>query len=70
MVVETQSVQFESLSLDSGVELRNVDCAYETYGALNAAKIQRHPGRCTPSPATRTRPASATKPASRAGGTT
>ncbi len=38
MVVETQLVQFESLSLDSGGELRKVACAYETYGRLNGDK--------------------------------
>ena len=38
MVVETQLAQFPSLSLDCGVTLAPVDCAYETYGVLNMAK--------------------------------
>jgi homoserine O-acetyltransferase len=38
MVVDTQLVRFDSLSLDSGVTLRDLDVAYETYGHLNAAK--------------------------------
>ncbi|MBY0374814.1 MAG: homoserine O-acetyltransferase [Bryobacteraceae bacterium] len=38
MTVETQSVRFESISLDSGATLTPVDCAYQTYGALNAAR--------------------------------
>ena len=38
MVVETQYVQFPSLALDCGVTLAPVDCAYETYGVLNANK--------------------------------
>src|SRR3982751_6291263 len=37
MVVETQSVQFESITLDCGRTLAPVDVAYETYGELNAA---------------------------------
>lgn len=38
MVVETQIVTFPSLALDCGVTLSPVDCAYETYGELNAAR--------------------------------
>ncbi len=38
MVVETQIVTFPSLALDCGVTLSAVDCAYETYGELNAAR--------------------------------
>ncbi|HBY60045.1 MAG TPA: homoserine O-acetyltransferase [Solibacterales bacterium] len=38
MIVDTQSVRFDSLLLDCGVTLAPVDCAYETYGALNAAR--------------------------------
>lgn len=38
MVVETQIVTFPSLSLDCGVTLSPVDCAYETYGELDAAR--------------------------------
>src|SRR3954466_2341719 len=34
--VETQVTSFASLALDCGVTLKNVDVAYETYGALNA----------------------------------
>ena len=38
MIVDTQSVRLDSLSLDCGVTLAPVDVAYETYGELNAAK--------------------------------
>jgi homoserine O-acetyltransferase len=38
MIVETQFVRFDSLSLDCGATLSPVDVAYETYGALNAAR--------------------------------
>ncbi|MDE3196621.1 MAG: homoserine O-acetyltransferase [Acidobacteriota bacterium] len=38
MVVETKSVAFDSIALDSGATLSPVEIAYETYGALNAAK--------------------------------
>jgi len=38
MIVETQTVRFESLSLDCGATLSPIDVAYETYGKLNAAK--------------------------------
>jgi homoserine O-acetyltransferase len=36
--VETQCVRFPSLELDCGVTLVNVDCAFETYGSLNASR--------------------------------
>ena len=36
--VETQHALFESLALDCGVTLRQVEVAYETYGKLNAAR--------------------------------
>ncbi|MBV8817958.1 MAG: homoserine O-acetyltransferase, partial [Acidobacteriaceae bacterium] len=38
MVVETQFVRFDSLTLDSGATIAPVDVAYETYGELNAAR--------------------------------
>jgi len=38
MIVAASSAEFESLSLDNGALLSPVEIAYETYGALNAAK--------------------------------
>src|SRR5437763_290979 len=38
MIVETNSVRFDSVLLDSGQILSQVDVAYETYGELNAAR--------------------------------
>ncbi len=38
MSVKTQFARFESLPLDCGASLGPVEVAYETYGALNAAK--------------------------------
>jgi len=38
MITETQFVQFDSISLDSGAILAPVDVAYETYGELNENK--------------------------------
>src|SRR3979409_781553 len=38
MIVETQFARFPSIALDNGVTLTPVEVAYETYGALNAAK--------------------------------
>ena len=36
MITEAATVTFDSLELDCGVTLAPVDCAYETYGTLNA----------------------------------
>lgn len=36
--VETQSRSFESLPLDCGITLRNVEVAFETYGELNSER--------------------------------
>src|SRR3978361_55282 len=38
MVTEVSSCTFESLDLDCGVTLAPVECAYETYGTLNAQR--------------------------------
>src|SRR5882724_5235179 len=38
MIVETQSVRFDSISLDNGATLAPVEIAYETYGELNDAR--------------------------------
>ena len=38
MTVETQTAQFDSISLESGAGLSPVSVAYETYGSLNASK--------------------------------
>src|ERR1700688_22249 len=38
MIVETQSVRFDSISLDNGATLAPLDVAYESYGELNKAK--------------------------------
>ena len=38
MIVETQSVRFDEVSLDNGATLAPVEVAYENYGELNAAR--------------------------------
>jgi len=38
MIVKTQFAQFDSLPLDCGATLAQVEVAYQTYGQLNAAK--------------------------------
>jgi homoserine O-acetyltransferase len=38
MITEAATVTFDALELDCGVTLAPVECAYETYGALNDAK--------------------------------
>jgi homoserine O-acetyltransferase len=38
MIVEANTVRFDSITLDNGATLAPVEAAYETYGELNAAK--------------------------------
>src|SRR6202162_2330910 len=38
MIVQSSTVRFDGISLDSGATIAPVDMAYETYGQLNAAK--------------------------------
>jgi homoserine O-acetyltransferase len=38
MIVETQQVQFDSITLDCGAIIAPIDVAYETYGELNERK--------------------------------
>jgi len=38
MIVEANTVRFDSITLDNGATLAPVEVAYETYGELNAAK--------------------------------
>src|SRR5256885_6413196 len=38
MIVEANTVKFDSITLDSGATLAPVEVAYESYGELNAAK--------------------------------
>src|SRR5262250_1438445 len=38
MITQSSTATFDSLDLDCGAKLTSVDCAYETYGALNSEK--------------------------------
>src|SRR5471032_3314218 len=38
MIVQANTVRFDSITLDNGATLAPVEVAYETYGELNAAK--------------------------------
>ena len=69
MIVEANTVRFDSLSLDNGATLAPVDVAYETYGASERREIQRHPGAARLL-RRRARAGISPKPASPAGGTT